>query len=117
LSLDHLVQLTVETSTFGSEFVTLRIAVELVESLRYKLRVFGISITAPTNVYCDNEVATKNTIFPESTLKTSTTPLHITGREQRLLQRELSELPKKTEKQILRTFDKVVISSDERLFM
>ena len=43
---------------------------ELVEALRYKLRMFGIPIEGPTNVFCDNdEAVTKNTIFPESTLK------------------------------------------------
>jgi hypothetical protein len=62
-------QNTVETSTFGSEFVAMRIAVELIESLRYKLRMFGIPIDGPTNVYCDNEAVTKNAIYPESTLK------------------------------------------------
>ena len=62
-------QNTVETSTFGSEFVALRIAVELTEALRYKLRMFGIPIEGPTNVYCDNEAVTKNAIHPESTLK------------------------------------------------
>ena len=62
-------QNTVETSTFGSEFVAMRIAVELVESLRYKLRMFGVPIEGPTNVFCDNEAVTKNAIFPESTLK------------------------------------------------
>jgi hypothetical protein len=62
-------QNTVETSTFGSEFVAMRIAVELTESLRYKLRMFGIPIIGPTNVYCDNEAVTKNAIHPESTLK------------------------------------------------
>jgi hypothetical protein len=62
-------QNTVETSTFGSEFVAMRIAVELIESLRYKLRMFGIPIDGPTNVYCDNEAVTKNVIYPESTLK------------------------------------------------
>jgi hypothetical protein len=45
-SSDRLVQVsyksTVELSTFGSEFVAMKIAVELVESLRYKLRTFGI---------------------------------------------------------------------------
>ena len=39
------------------------------EALRYQLRMFGISIEGPTNVFCDNEAVTKNTIFPESTLK------------------------------------------------
>jgi hypothetical protein len=62
-------QNTVETSTFGSEFVAMRVAVELVESLRYKLRMFGVPIEGPTNVFCDNEAVTKNAIFPESTLK------------------------------------------------
>jgi hypothetical protein len=62
-------QNTVETSTFGSEFVALCIAVELVESLWYKLCMFGIPIDGPTNIYCDNEVVTKNTIYPESTHK------------------------------------------------
>jgi hypothetical protein len=62
-------QNTVETSTFGSEFVAMKIAVELVESLRYKLRMFGIPIEGPTNVFCDNEAVTKNAIHPESTLK------------------------------------------------
>jgi hypothetical protein len=61
-------QNTVETSTFGSEFVAMRIAVELIEALRYKLQMFGIPIDGPTNVYCDNEVVTKNARLPESTL-------------------------------------------------
>ena len=62
-------QNTVEASTFGSEFVAMRIAVELIEALRYKLRMFGIPIEGATNVSCDNEAVTKNAIYPESTLK------------------------------------------------
>jgi hypothetical protein len=41
-------QNTVETSTFGSEFVAMRIAVELIEALWYKLRMFGIPLDGPT---------------------------------------------------------------------
>ena len=37
-------QNTIESSTFGSEFVALRIASDLIISLRYKLRMFGIPI-------------------------------------------------------------------------
>ena len=37
-------QNTVETSTFGSEFIAIRTAVEHIEVLRYKLRMFGIPI-------------------------------------------------------------------------
>jgi hypothetical protein len=59
----------VENLTFGSEFVAMQIAVELIEALRYKLRMFGVPINCPTNVFCDSEAVTKNAIYPESTLK------------------------------------------------
>ena len=62
-------QNTVEASTFGSEFQAMKNAVELVESLRYKLRMFGVPIEGPTNIFCDNEAVYKNTSLPESTLK------------------------------------------------
>ena len=61
-------QNTVETSTFGSEFVALRIATELVQGLRYKLRMMGVPLEGPTLMYCDNESVTKNALVPESTL-------------------------------------------------
>jgi hypothetical protein len=60
---------TVETSSFGSEFVAARIAVDLIEGLRYKLRMFGVPIEGPTNVYCDNQGVVTKTTKPESTLK------------------------------------------------
>ena len=60
---------TVETSTFGSEIVAMKYAVELIESLRYKLRMFGIPIEGPTNVFCDNKAVTRNCSTPESTLQ------------------------------------------------
>ena len=47
-------QNTVESSTFGSEFVAKRIAVDMVESLRYKLRMFGVPLDGPANVFGDN---------------------------------------------------------------
>ena len=62
-------QNTVEASTFGSEFQAMKDAVELIESLRYKLRMFGVPLTGPTNIFCDNEAVYKNTSLPESTLK------------------------------------------------
>ena len=62
-------QNTVETSTFGSKFIAMRMAVEHIEALRYKLRMFGIPLEGPTNVFCDNEAVFKNTTIPESTLK------------------------------------------------
>jgi hypothetical protein len=62
-------QNTVETSTFGSEFIALRIATELVEALRYKLRMFGVPIEGPARVFCDNESVVKSSSYAESTLK------------------------------------------------
>jgi hypothetical protein len=41
-------QNTVESSTFGSEFVALRMAVDMIEGLRYKLRMMGIPLDGST---------------------------------------------------------------------
>jgi hypothetical protein len=62
-------QNTIESSTFGSEFVSLRIAVEMNEALRYKLRMFGIGIDGPTNGFCDNNSVVQNVTRPESTIQ------------------------------------------------
>ena len=62
-------QNTVESSTFGSEFIALRIATELCQGLRYKLRSFGIPISGPTSVFVDNQSVFKNTTNPASKLK------------------------------------------------
>ncbi|GAX25842.1 hypothetical protein FisN_6Hu120 [Fistulifera solaris] len=48
-------QNTCESSTFGSEFVAMRIAVERIRALRYKLRMFGIPIAGPAIILGDNE--------------------------------------------------------------
>jgi hypothetical protein len=50
----YIVQTTVESSTLGSEFVALRIATDLIVSLRYKLYMLGVSIDGPANVLTDN---------------------------------------------------------------
>ena len=60
---------TVETSTFGSEYVALKTAVEMIEGLRYKLRMMGVPLDGPADVFCDNESVVTNTTKPESTLK------------------------------------------------
>ena len=63
-------QQTVETSTFSAEFIALRVCLEAIEHLRFKLRCFGIPMPQgePTYVYCDNESVVKNTTNVESTL-------------------------------------------------
>ena len=48
-------QKTVEISTFGSEFVALCIATDLIVSLRYKLSMLGMPVDGPAHLFCDNE--------------------------------------------------------------
>ncbi len=62
-------QNTVEMSTFGSEFVALRTARDLIITIRYKLRMFvGVPLEGPAQVFCDNEGVVKNSSVPESVL-------------------------------------------------
>jgi Reverse transcriptase (RNA-dependent DNA polymerase) len=62
-------QNAVESSAFGLEFIAMKIAIEQIEALRYKLRMMGIPVLGPANVYCDNESVFKNCAYPESSLK------------------------------------------------
>jgi len=62
-------QSTVESSTFGSEFIAMKIYVEMIEALRYKLRMFGIPIDGPANLFGDNKSVITNATVPTSTLK------------------------------------------------
>ncbi len=61
-------QNTCESSTYGSELVAMRIAKDMVSALRIKLKCFGIPLTGPTNVFCDNNAVVLNVSTPESTL-------------------------------------------------
>ena len=46
----------------------MRIATDLVEGLRYKLRMFGIPIQGETNVFCDNRGVVLSTAKPKARL-------------------------------------------------
>ena len=61
-------QNTVDSSSFGPKFIALRIATEMIEALRYKLRMFGIPLKGPANIFCDNNSVVTNPTHPESTL-------------------------------------------------
>lgn len=61
-------QNTVEASTFGSEFIAMRTVVEVNEALRFKLRMFGIAIDGPTDIFSDNQSVVNSGQRPESTL-------------------------------------------------
>jgi hypothetical protein len=41
----------------------------MLDAFRYKLRMFGIPIDGPSNVFCDNQSVVTNSTVPESTLK------------------------------------------------
>ena len=57
-----------ELTSFGSEFVAWRICKEHIVALRFKLRMFGVLIDGPANVFSDNQGVVKNASVPESTL-------------------------------------------------
>jgi hypothetical protein len=61
-------QNTVESSTFGSEFIAMKTAVEMIQGLRTKLRWLGIPLLGPANVFGDNESVVMSTQHPERTL-------------------------------------------------
>lgn len=62
-------QNSVETSSFGSEFMAMKHCTEYVRGLRYKLRMMGIPCELPTFIYGDNKSVLSNTTVPDSTLK------------------------------------------------
>jgi hypothetical protein len=62
-------QNTVESATYGSELVALRIASEAAIDIRYKLRMMGISFEKTTTILCDNQSVVINTQLPSSSLK------------------------------------------------
>ena len=62
-------QATVETSVFGAEFVAMKLGMETLCGLRYKLRMMGVPIAGLSSVYGDNMSVINNTQRPKSTLK------------------------------------------------
>ena len=61
---------TVEISAFGSKFVAMWITRDLIVALRYKLRMFGVSLYGPSNVMYNNQGLANKTNLPQSTLGT-----------------------------------------------
>ena len=61
-------QATVETATYGSEFVAGRTAVEQIMDIRLYFRYLGVPIDGKTRAFGDNESMTKSGTLPHSTL-------------------------------------------------
>jgi len=62
-------QTSIETSSFGSEFVAMKQCCEYIRGLRFKLRAMGIPCEDPTFLFGDNQSVLWNTTIPDSTLK------------------------------------------------
>ena len=62
-------QNSVESSSFGSEFIAMKQCCEYVRGLRYKLQMMGIPCEDPTFIFGDNQSVLANTTIPDSTLK------------------------------------------------
>ena len=62
-------QASVQTSTFRTEFISLKRAVEEAVTTRYYLRLMGVHVTMPTTIYGDNLSAINNAASPRSPLK------------------------------------------------
>ena len=62
-------QMSVETSSFGSEFIALKQCCEYLHSLRYKLHMMDIPCEAPAYMYSDYQYVLAYMTIPDSTLK------------------------------------------------
>ena len=62
-------QTSVESSSFGSEFIAMKQCCEYLRGLRYKLRMMGIPVEGPAYIEGDNQSVLANTTIPDSTLK------------------------------------------------
>jgi len=59
---------TVETATYGSEFVAARIATEQIIDLRTSLRYLGVPLTRPAHMFGDNQSVIISATIPHSRL-------------------------------------------------
>ena len=62
-------QKTVETSTYGSEMIAARIAVDEIIALRYKLRMLGVMLEEKSIMVGDNMLVVLSTTLPSSAIK------------------------------------------------
>jgi hypothetical protein len=62
-------QTSMETSSFGSEFVGMKQSCEYLKGLRYKLRMMGIPVNGLCYISGDNQSVLANTTEPGFTLK------------------------------------------------
>ena len=62
-------QPTIDTSVFRAKFVAMKIGMEILRGLRYKLRIMGIPLSFPSRIYGYNMSVIHKTQITESTLQ------------------------------------------------
>jgi len=62
-------QTSIESLSFGSEFITMKQCCEHLRGLRCKLRMMGIPVDGPTCIFGDNQSVLANATIPDSVLK------------------------------------------------
>ena len=62
-------QATVETATYGSEFVAAKTATEQIMDLSYTLKYLGVPITSKSYMFGDNRSVVTSATLPHSTLR------------------------------------------------
>ena len=62
-------QTSIETSSFGAEFIAMKQCCEYVRRLRYKLRMMGIPVEQSTYIFGDSKSVLHNISSPHSVLK------------------------------------------------
>ena len=102
---------TVEISTFGAELIALKIATELIESLRHKLRMMGVPLAGPARVMCDNQSVVISGSFPESTLKKKDCPVAYHRVREAVAARKILIYYERTASNIADLFTKVLIAN------
>ncbi len=55
-------QATIKTGVFDAEFVAIKMGVDTLRGLRYKLRMIDFAIDGATHIYGDNMSVTKNKV-------------------------------------------------------
>ena len=66
-------QATIETATYGSEFVAARIATDQIIDLRYTLMYLGVAVRSKSYMFGDNKSVVDSASIPTSTLSKKST--------------------------------------------
>ena len=105
---------SIETSTFGSEFVALKTAMEANRGLRYKLRMMGVPIDGPTYIFCDNQSVVSNTSKAESVLKKKSNSIAYHAVREAVAMKEILICYISTDKNVADIMTKVLPSGQRR---